>query len=188
MGKGKVDKMGLNIFNIWESIGKKTPFAVKRTNWSNKNIYAIVDKVEPDGNGYGKAYGTPTENGEFCSYWQTDKKWRESRLIPNSGVYSWEYIKDVPLEIKRENSNKKTVEVDKVEKPVSGIYDIETNIDFGKYRGLEIGKLINLNPNYLIWAIENISKFKLSCNAINELCKKIEVKNEVVQINNEKGK
>ena len=49
--------MGLNIFNIWESIGKKTPFAVRRTHWSNKNIYVIVDKVEPDGKGYGKTAG-----------------------------------------------------------------------------------------------------------------------------------
>lgn len=38
-------KIGLNIFNIWEEIGKQMP-------WSNKGIYVIVDKVEPDGKGY----------------------------------------------------------------------------------------------------------------------------------------
>ncbi len=38
--------MGLNIFNIWENIGRKVPFAVRRTHWANKGIYVIVDKVE----------------------------------------------------------------------------------------------------------------------------------------------
>lgn len=178
--------MGLNIFNIWESIGKKTPFAVRRTHWSNKNIYVIVDKVEPDGKGYGKAYGTPTENGGFCSYWQTDKKWRENRLIPNSGVYGWEYVEGVLLDIKDYNVKKIVVETKNIKKPIDGIYDIDTNVGFGKYRSLEIGELINLNPNYLIWAIKNIDKFKLSHKAIHLLCKKIEVKDEVVQMNNKK--
>uniref|UniRef100_UPI0031B5EBA9 hypothetical protein n=1 Tax=Clostridioides difficile TaxID=1496 RepID=UPI0031B5EBA9 len=53
----------------------------------------------------------------------------------------------VHLEINRENVIKKTVEANKIKKPVSGVYDIDTNIDFGKYRGLEISILINLNPN-----------------------------------------
>ncbi|CZR99339.1 hypothetical protein CDFC105_72944 [Clostridioides difficile] len=178
--------MGLNIFNIWEKIGKKTPFAVRRTHWSNKEIYVIVDKVESDGKGYGKAYGIPTENGGFCSYWQNDKKWKENRLIPNNGVYGWEYVEGVPLEIQEKNVNKRVVETKKMKKPINGIYDIDTNLDFGKYRNLEIKEIINLNPNYLIWAIKNIDKFKLSCNAINILCEKLDVNDDVVQMNNKK--
>lgn len=179
--------MGKNIFNIWEEIGKKVPFAVRRTHWSNKNIYVIVDIVERDGKGYGKAYGTPTNNGKFCSYWQNDKKWKENKLIPNSGVYGWEYVENVPLKIESyDNLNKKVVEVNQIKKPINGLYDINTNIDFGKYKHLEIKYIINSNPNYLIWAIQNIIKFRLTDKAINLLCEKIEVSEEIIQINNKK--
>lgn len=174
--------MASNIFNIWESIGKKVPFAVRRTHWANKNIYVIVDKVEPDGNGYGKVYGVPTEKGGFCSYWQNDKKWKETRLIPNNGVYGWEYVEGVPLEIKS-SLPKVNVENKKIQKPVNSVYDIETTMGFGKYKNLEIGDIININPNYLVWAIQNIDKFKLSEKAINKLGEKIVLKESTIEIN-----
>lgn len=177
--------MGLNIFNIWEDIGRKIPFAVRRTHWSNKDIYVIVYRVEPDGNGYGKAYGIPTENGGFCSYWQTDKKWKESGLIPNSGVYGWEHVEGVTLETK-DDLIKTNTETKEIQKPIDGIYDIETIIDFGKYRNFEVCDVIDMNPNYLTWAIQNISKFKLSENAINKLSEKIVIKDSIVQMNNNK--
>ena len=66
------------------------------------------------------------------------------------------------------------------------LYDINTNIDFGKYKHLEIKYIINSNPNYLIWAIQNIIKFRLTDKAINLLCEKIEVSEEIIQINNKK--
>ncbi|SCH67620.1 Uncharacterised protein [uncultured Clostridium sp.] len=177
--------MSLNIFNIWESIGRKIPFAVRRTHWANKSIYVIVDRVEPDGKGYGKAYGIPTENGGFCSYWQTDKKWKESRLIPNNGVYGWEYVEGVTLEINA-NLTKAKLETKEIKKPINSIYDVETTIGFGKYRNFEVCDVIDINPNYLIWAIQNIDKFKLSEKAINELSKKIILKDSIIQINNRK--
>lgn len=177
--------MGLNIFNIWDSIGRKVPFAVRRTHWANKGVYVIVDRVEPDGNGYGKAYGIPTENGGFCSYWQTDKKWKESRLIPNNGVYGWEYVEGVTLEIK-DSLIKTNTQIKEIQKPKDGIYDLETVIEFGKYRSFEVSYVIDTNPNYLIWAIQNISRFKLSESAIKKLNEKIVIKDNIIQMNNNK--
>lgn len=177
--------MGLNIFNIWEDIGRKTPFAVRRTHWANRGIYVIIDRVEPDGNGYGKAYGTPTENGGSCSYWQTDKKWKESRLIPNSGVYGWEYVEGVKLEIKGDLI-KTNIETKEIQKSIDDIYDVETIIEFGKYRNFKVRDVIGINPNYLIWAIQNIGRFKLSENAINKLSEIIVINDNIIQMNNNK--
>lgn len=177
--------MGLNIFNIWENIGRKVPFAVRRTHWANKGIYVIVDKVESDGNGYGKAYGTPTENGGFCSYWQTDKKWKETKLIPNNGVYGWEYVEGVVLDI-QDNLPNTNIEIKSINKPKNGVYDVETIIGFGKYKNLEVCDIIDINPNYLIWAIQNIDKFKLNEVAIKKLGEKVVIKDSIIELNNKK--
>lgn len=69
----------MNIFNIWEALGQKTPFVARRTTWSS--ILVIVDKVEPNGKGYGSAYGRiyHKETGSIEPY----------KKIANAGTYSW---------------------------------------------------------------------------------------------------
>ncbi|ULQ56233.1 hypothetical protein KJS94_16405 [Flavihumibacter rivuli] len=52
--------MSQNIFEIWDSIGRRTPFAVRRDNW-NKEYYTIVDKVDCAKLPYGKAFGGQAE-------------------------------------------------------------------------------------------------------------------------------
>ena len=37
--------MNLNIFEIWDKIGRQTPFAVRRANWTEE-YYTIVEKVD----------------------------------------------------------------------------------------------------------------------------------------------
>jgi hypothetical protein len=91
-------KSARNIFGIWNEINQQVPFAVHKDSWSNKNIYVIVERVEPEGN-YGKAFGYVTENGVINEYFNYDPRWRETRQIPNAGVGRWEYVEGVSLEI-----------------------------------------------------------------------------------------
>lgn len=39
------------------------------------------------------------------------------------------------------------------------IYFLDTLFDFGKYRGKSLATVFDLNPNYLLWCIENIGNF-----------------------------
>lgn len=71
----------MNIFNIWESLGQKTPFVARRVTWSN--FLVIVDKVEPNGKGYGVAYG--------ILYDKRNKTFKSYEKIANAGTYSWVY-------------------------------------------------------------------------------------------------
>lgn len=85
--------MNMNIFQIWDSIGRKTPFAVRRENWSAE-FYTVVEKIECEKMPYGKAYGYPVSNGKYSSHYEYDKKWRESKLIPCCGCYQWILVED----------------------------------------------------------------------------------------------
>ena len=72
--------MSKNIFQIWDDIGRKTPFAVRRDNWSKK-YYAIVEKVEINKFPYGNAYGFSTINGIYSNHFEHDSKWRIKRIM-----------------------------------------------------------------------------------------------------------
>jgi hypothetical protein len=39
-------------------------------------------------------------------------------------------------------------------------------LDFGKYKGQTIQQVMKADPNYLHWALQNISDFKLNKNAL----------------------
>ncbi|MDO3643852.1 hypothetical protein [Mucilaginibacter sp. L3T2-6] len=85
-----------NIFQIWDSIGRKTPFAVRRDNWG-KEFYAVVDRVECEQLPYGKAFGYSAANGQPNNHFEYFKKWKEERLIPNCGSYQWTLADDVVI-------------------------------------------------------------------------------------------
>jgi hypothetical protein len=78
----------MNIFQIWDSVGRKVPFAVAKDNWS-KTYYVIVEEIDCIELPYGKAYGYPTINGKSSNFFITDKRWREHKIIPSAGVYAW---------------------------------------------------------------------------------------------------
>jgi hypothetical protein len=87
-----------NIFQICkEQAGERTPFAVRRANWSEK-YYAVVEKIEIGKFPYGKAFGFPVANGRFSNHFQDDAQWRRNSVIPNAGSYQWELVSGVELD------------------------------------------------------------------------------------------
>jgi len=54
-----------NIFQIWDRIGRKVPFAVTRDHWSSDRYCIIVDRIQCEKMPYGKAYSYSIENGEY---------------------------------------------------------------------------------------------------------------------------
>lgn len=94
--------MSSNIFQIWDSIGRKTPFAVRRDNWS-ESYYTIVEEIECEKLPYGKARGFPVTNGKYSNHYKYDRNWNKDRIIPCCGCYQWELAENVDLSIKRES-------------------------------------------------------------------------------------
>lgn len=90
--------MSDNIFQIWDRIGRKTPFAVRRDHWTPE-FYTVVERVECEKLPYGKAFGYSTENGNRSNYYEYDKNWRKEMLIPSCGSYQWTLVEDADLSI-----------------------------------------------------------------------------------------
>jgi len=42
------------------------------------------------------------------------------------------------------------------------VYGITTTLDFGKYKGYTVGNILELDPDYLIWAMGAVKEFKLT--------------------------
>lgn len=93
-----------NIFQIWkEQVGEKTPFAVRRANWSEQ-YYTVVERIEIGKFPYGKAYGFPVSNGRYSNHYQYDAQWRRTSSIPSAGSYKWELVLGVGLDRKKLSS------------------------------------------------------------------------------------
>src|ERR1700739_3611616 len=88
--------MSNNIFEIWDSIGRKTPFAVRRVNWTEE-YYTVVEKIDCTSLPYGNAFGYPTINGKYSDHYDYDKKWRKDKLIPCCGCYQWTLVENADL-------------------------------------------------------------------------------------------
>lgn len=78
--------MSLNVFQIWDSLGQKTPFAVRKSYWA-KESYTVITKIEIRKMPYGKAFGFFVKNG-----W----KGREEE-VRSPGVYDWSLVEGVAL-------------------------------------------------------------------------------------------
>ena len=171
-----------NIFEIWRKNKEKVPFAVRKTSWSDPSIYVIVVKVIPDNNGYGKAYGYPTTNGAPNEYFEYDNKWRKDKQIPVAGCYVWEEVENVEI---REDECQQVMNLKKVHKEaeykptkkssikVKGMYELETVVTFGKYKGKTIAEVLEVDPGYLKWAVTTIDGFVLD-KAVDEAIKIID--------------
>jgi len=173
--------MSLNIFQIWDSIGRKTPFAVRRDNWNNE-YYTVVESVECEALPYGKAFGYPTFNGYYSTHYEYDSKWKKDKLIPCCGCYQWTLVENVDLE-----KYKKGIKA--TEKSTKNAYTISSYIYFGKYKGKTVEEVFRENPSYIEWAINNSEKFFLTPEALDYLnhLKKIFIFNdETIKVNNDK--
>ena len=143
----------MNIFEIWDSIGRITPFAVRRDNWGDQ-YYTVVDKVECPQLPYGKAYGYPTVNGKFSTHYDYDKKWRDEKLIPSAGVYQWSLAEKVDLESYKDGlkANIKTIKES---------YVLDSIFYFGKYKDSTVEVVFREQPSYIQWLIINHGQFFL---------------------------
>lgn len=153
--------MSENIFEIWDRIGRKTPFAVRRENWS-KGYYTVVEKIECEKMPYGKAFGYPTDNGFYSNHYEYDKKWRNEKLIPCCGCYQWILEEEADL-VKYKTGLKAT------ETNIKGAKTIKSLFYFGKYKGYDIDYVFTQNPDYIEWSINNIKDFFLSQETIEYL-------------------
>ena len=86
-----------NIFEIWDEIGKKTPFAVRRSNWSPQ-YYAVVVKVNIKKWPYGDAFGYPSIHGHYTNHYDYDGGWRKRRVIPCCGCFQWTLVERAKID------------------------------------------------------------------------------------------
>lgn len=40
-------------------------------------------------------------------------------------------------------------------------YDLDTPLGFGKYRGYPVEEVLESDPSYLMWALENVESFEV---------------------------
>jgi len=173
--------MSSNIFEIWDSLDRKTPFAVRRDNWSVE-YYTIVENVECEKMPYGKAFGFPTKNGQYSTHYEYDKKWRKERLIPCCGCYQWSLVNNADLENYKNG-------VKASENEVKGANSLNSRLYFGKYKDQTIDEVFNLNPNYIEWLIVNIDNFLLTSDTfeyLNSLNPNFKFSDNVKMINDSK--
>ena len=172
--------MSKNIFQIWNDNGQKTPFAARRTHWSDQRIYVIINKVEPNGKGYGNAYGYPTTNGYLNTYFSHSPLWHSEKRIPNPGVYGWEYVEGVSLELLGRNTMGKTSKDDYcIKTKKQGCYDLNSRLNFGRHRGVTLSEIIHEDPSYIVWAINNITGFAISDEAMQFLATKTNLTQDI---------
>jgi hypothetical protein len=83
--------MSKNLIQIWDSLCRKTPFLARRIHWSD-GYHAVVEAIDCDKMPYGTAYGYAVAGGQPTNHFEYDKNWRESKVIPCGGNYSWELV------------------------------------------------------------------------------------------------
>lgn len=152
-----------NIFQLWEENDKRVPFVVRRWNWKEA-FAAVVERVECEKMPYGKAYGYALTNGAPSDYFKIYPKWKKTRELPNTGSYQWKIV-DIPAPSDATLSQSSL--------PTDGtVHGLNEVFTFRKYRGKSISEVIEANPQYLKWAIENVAKFSLDEDALDFLRQK----------------
>lgn len=183
--------MSKNIFQIWDEIGRKTPFAVRRDNWSEK-FYTIVEKVEIKKFPYGYAYGFSTTNGVYTNHYDYDSTWRRKRIIPCCGCYQWTLVENVDSEhLKKTNENLRNEIIEKLPiiKDIFNIYGQNSKLKFGKLNGKTISEIYKVEPTYLEWCINNINGFAIEQKTIyylTNLSVDFNFTKETIQLNKKK--
>lgn len=84
-----------NLTQLYFQNEKRVPFVVRRWNWP-ENCVAVITRVVPRKVGrawYGDVYGFATKDG-VPNGWTWGAA-GESVIVPNSGSYQWEFVKDL---------------------------------------------------------------------------------------------
>jgi len=144
-----------NIFQIWDRIGRKVPFAVTRDHRSSDRFCIVVERVECDKMPYGKAYGHSIDNGEYSTYLEYDSKWRKNGEISVAGVYQWSLVENAGL-------TKYQKGIPAGQAGPRGISHIGARLFFGKYKEKDVLEVFKTDPGYIDWALRNISGFVLT--------------------------
>ena len=140
-----------NLTELYYNIGRVLPFTAQRfpdgrvSDWY-RNQYVQVVRVEPHGKfgKYGKVFGFYYRNGERADSSDSPelcwckKDETEPQEIPNAGCGSWAL-----LEIQGDYTEDNPVRL-------AGLDDVFT---FGKYKDKTIREVIDLDWNYVKWAI-----------------------------------
>jgi hypothetical protein len=53
------------------------------------------------------------------------------------------------------------------------LYDLDTKLDFGKYKSYTVEQILEQDPSYLLWLIENVDRFEVDAalqDAIMKAC------------------
>lgn len=175
--------MSQNIFQIWDAIGRQTPFAVKRDHWKDGE-YAIVEKIEIEKWPYGKAYGYPMVENKSSGRFEYDNEWKTNKTIPSSGTYQWSLAENVDI------NDGKTIAIRKKKSKVIA-HSLQTVFYFGKHKGKTVGDVFREEPSYILWAVVHADDFCLTIDTF-EFLKKINAdfkfSIEVLELNAEKLK
>ena len=153
--------MSLNIFEIWDAIGRQVPFAVRRDHWGIDQ-YAIVESIECDKMPYGKAYGYHMLDGVISNRFDYDEIWKEKRIIPCCGIYQWTLVDDLEI-------NKGKIISQKYRSRLFTASSQNSEFTFGKYKGESIEQVFLKDPKYIEWAIINNDTFCLTEKALSYL-------------------
>lgn len=146
--------MSLNIFEIWDAIGRQTPFAVRRDHWGEEQC-AIVEEVVCDKLPYGKAFGYHLINGEISNRFGYDEQWRNEKLIPCCGCYQWTLIENAEI-------NKGKILSNHYRRRLNKTFTIFSTLNFGKYKGQLVEQVFLQDKKYIEWALINVAKFCLT--------------------------
>ena len=155
-----------NIFNIYNKIGKRTPFLVKRCELGlerssseerridpNQDRTFLVETVKPRGK-YGKAYGKCFVDGKpDDTYRQECYPEIKDEEIPCAGCGEWVLI-DVP-----------GTSLDELF-PIHKANDI---LMFGKYKGKSFGEIYKIDSQYLHWLETTDRLFRIDFDELKQL-------------------
>lgn len=145
-----------NIMNIYYSIGKRTPFVVKRCvsgskgsydweyRYSNKGRTFLVEKVVPKGR-YGEAYGKCFVDGQPDDSYRQGcyPEYAKSEEIPLAGCGEWVLI-DVP-----------NADLNELFPP----HNAQDIMPFGKYKGKTFQEIFDTDPAYIKWLDRTDDKY-----------------------------
>lgn len=124
-----------NIFDIWRSLGKGTPFIVRRNGWKHRSYMVI--RVEPMGR-YGEAYGYRLCDGK------PENGITNEQPIDCCGCGNWELIESL---------------FDDASILKWDCLDENNNLTFGKHKGTNADELKKKDEEYFKWAWANIGGF-----------------------------
>lgn len=144
----------LSVFEIWDKIGRRTPFAARRSHW-DKEYYAIIETIDLRAKPQKKAFGYAMKNDECSDAFSFSPEWRESKLIPGYQHSDWRIHELAPI-------NKPFESFFSMNYNVSKLYNPSDILDFGKYKGKTVAEILKQDPRYIIWLLINTEKFKLS--------------------------